>query len=240
MNRFVERLSDELCSRGHRVVVVAPSDSRELVRDGRAKVKALQLRSRGALGRAGLRLHGGGRPVASVPARRLRVDAARRVAHARGSARPGRARFRARARALCPERFVGRPAALARAERRHVPLDHRALRVHADGAQGGGAALRAPRRPHGELRGHPRPDRALFPGRLHGDPPRRGSPATRREDGRPARDRVLGRGGARRAAAVPARAPPPPDRPRLARHDLAARAGVHRRRRRSRAACASA
>jgi predicted metal-dependent phosphoesterase TrpH/glycosyltransferase involved in cell wall biosynthesis len=42
VNRFVERLSDELCSRGHRVVVVAPSDSRELVREGRAKVRALR------------------------------------------------------------------------------------------------------------------------------------------------------------------------------------------------------
>jgi glycosyltransferase involved in cell wall biosynthesis len=39
VNRFVERLSDELCARGHRVVVVAPSDSRELVREGRAKVR---------------------------------------------------------------------------------------------------------------------------------------------------------------------------------------------------------
>jgi predicted metal-dependent phosphoesterase TrpH/glycosyltransferase involved in cell wall biosynthesis len=42
VNRFVERLSDELCRRGHRVVVVTPSDSRELVRDGRAKVKELR------------------------------------------------------------------------------------------------------------------------------------------------------------------------------------------------------
>ncbi len=41
VNRFVERLSDELCARGHRVVVVAPSDSRELVREGRAKVEQL-------------------------------------------------------------------------------------------------------------------------------------------------------------------------------------------------------
>ena len=39
VNRFVERLSDELCSRGHSVVVVAPSDSRELVREGRARVE---------------------------------------------------------------------------------------------------------------------------------------------------------------------------------------------------------
>ena len=35
VNHFVERLSEELRGRGHRVVVVAPSDSRELVRDGR-------------------------------------------------------------------------------------------------------------------------------------------------------------------------------------------------------------
>ena len=41
VNRFVERLSDELCGRGHRVVVVAPSDSRELVREGRAKIAGL-------------------------------------------------------------------------------------------------------------------------------------------------------------------------------------------------------
>jgi predicted metal-dependent phosphoesterase TrpH/glycosyltransferase involved in cell wall biosynthesis len=42
VNRFVERLSDELCARGHRVVVVAPSDSRELVREGRATVQRLR------------------------------------------------------------------------------------------------------------------------------------------------------------------------------------------------------
>jgi predicted metal-dependent phosphoesterase TrpH/glycosyltransferase involved in cell wall biosynthesis len=39
VNRYVERLSDELCRRGHRVVVVAPSESRELIREGRAVVR---------------------------------------------------------------------------------------------------------------------------------------------------------------------------------------------------------
>jgi glycosyltransferase involved in cell wall biosynthesis len=39
VNRYVERLSDELCARGHRVVVVAPADSRELVRDSRALIR---------------------------------------------------------------------------------------------------------------------------------------------------------------------------------------------------------
>ena len=42
VNHFVDRLSDELCRRGHQVVVVAPSDSRELVREGRARVEAQQ------------------------------------------------------------------------------------------------------------------------------------------------------------------------------------------------------
>jgi glycosyltransferase involved in cell wall biosynthesis len=42
VNRFVERLADELCRRGHRVAVIAPSDSRELVREGRKKVRALR------------------------------------------------------------------------------------------------------------------------------------------------------------------------------------------------------
>jgi predicted metal-dependent phosphoesterase TrpH/glycosyltransferase involved in cell wall biosynthesis len=41
VNTYVERVSDELCKRGHRVVVIAPSDSRELIRDGRRTVKRL-------------------------------------------------------------------------------------------------------------------------------------------------------------------------------------------------------
>jgi predicted metal-dependent phosphoesterase TrpH/glycosyltransferase involved in cell wall biosynthesis len=39
VNRYVERLSDELCQRGHRVLVVAPSDSREAIKESRALVK---------------------------------------------------------------------------------------------------------------------------------------------------------------------------------------------------------
>jgi glycosyltransferase involved in cell wall biosynthesis len=42
VNRFVERLSDELCARGHRVVVIAPSESRELIREGRDTVRAMR------------------------------------------------------------------------------------------------------------------------------------------------------------------------------------------------------
>ncbi len=42
VNRFVEGLSDALCARGHRVAVVAPSGSRELVHEGRETVRALR------------------------------------------------------------------------------------------------------------------------------------------------------------------------------------------------------
>src|SRR5436190_887394 len=38
VNRYVERLSDELCKRGHRVVVIAPSSMRELIRMGRDSI----------------------------------------------------------------------------------------------------------------------------------------------------------------------------------------------------------
>jgi glycosyltransferase involved in cell wall biosynthesis/histidinol phosphatase-like PHP family hydrolase len=38
VNRYVERLSDELCRRGHRVVVIAPSSVRELIREGREMI----------------------------------------------------------------------------------------------------------------------------------------------------------------------------------------------------------
>src|SRR5919197_1046906 len=41
VNAYVERVADELCGRGHRVVVIAPSDSRELIREGRQTVKRL-------------------------------------------------------------------------------------------------------------------------------------------------------------------------------------------------------
>ena len=53
VNHFVDRLSDELCRRGHQVVVVAPSDSRELVREGRARVEAQQRDSDALFAEAG-------------------------------------------------------------------------------------------------------------------------------------------------------------------------------------------
>ena len=41
VNRYVRRLSGELARRGHRVAIVAPSSSRTLIREGRARVRAL-------------------------------------------------------------------------------------------------------------------------------------------------------------------------------------------------------
>jgi predicted metal-dependent phosphoesterase TrpH/glycosyltransferase involved in cell wall biosynthesis len=41
VNVYVERLADELCRRGHRVVVIAPSSMRELIREGRDLIAAV-------------------------------------------------------------------------------------------------------------------------------------------------------------------------------------------------------
>ena len=41
VNVYVERLADELCRRGHRVVVIAPSSVRELIREGRETIAAV-------------------------------------------------------------------------------------------------------------------------------------------------------------------------------------------------------
>jgi len=53
VNRFVEQLSDDLCSRGHRVVVVAPSDSRELIRESRDRIKRASHRPEAVFGPEG-------------------------------------------------------------------------------------------------------------------------------------------------------------------------------------------
>src|SRR3954468_6189224 len=42
VNVYVERLSDELCQRGHRVVVIAPSSVRELIREGRQTIASVR------------------------------------------------------------------------------------------------------------------------------------------------------------------------------------------------------
>ena len=96
VNRFVERLSDELCRRGHRVVVIAPSESRQLVRESRAAIKRCREDPESvfaddgcarvlAVGQSVLGRSGGS---VSAPDRRL--------AHDRVPARRGAVRLRAR------------------------------------------------------------------------------------------------------------------------------------------------
>ncbi|MEA2482286.1 MAG: hypothetical protein QOC55_233 [Thermoleophilaceae bacterium] len=41
VNLYVERLADELCQRGHNVVVIAPSSMREMIREGRETIAAV-------------------------------------------------------------------------------------------------------------------------------------------------------------------------------------------------------
>ncbi len=67
VNVYVERLSDELCARGHRVVVVAPSDSRALIKEGRARIRRLASEPEAAFDGDGVSLLGVGQ---SLPFRR--------------------------------------------------------------------------------------------------------------------------------------------------------------------------
>ena len=151
VNRFVERLSDELCARGHSIVVVAPSDSRELVREGRARIEAQQHDPDAVFAEHGNRLARGRRPEPALPARRVGGASARRVAHAGGLPRAHRARLRARSRAVRSERRLRRAAPLPRPERRELPRRHGAAALDPGGAPGGGAPVRAPGRAHREL-----------------------------------------------------------------------------------------
>jgi glycosyltransferase involved in cell wall biosynthesis len=78
VNTFVARVSDELASRGHRVLVVAPSSSRALVRDSRKAVRAGALEP--APGEA--RILAVGEALPPLPGRRraaLPIDVARTI-----------------------------------------------------------------------------------------------------------------------------------------------------------------
>jgi predicted metal-dependent phosphoesterase TrpH/glycosyltransferase involved in cell wall biosynthesis len=81
VNRFVERLSDGLCARGHRVVVLAPSDSRELIRESRAKIKQLSADPEAVFAEEGCAsVLGVGQSLPFPPTRRgIPVDVSRRI-----------------------------------------------------------------------------------------------------------------------------------------------------------------
>jgi predicted metal-dependent phosphoesterase TrpH/glycosyltransferase involved in cell wall biosynthesis len=85
VNRYVERLSDELCARGHRVTVIAPSESRELISDSRARIRSLSDDAEAAfpaqgcaqvLGVGRTRQMPGSRPAATVS---LPIDVSRTI-----------------------------------------------------------------------------------------------------------------------------------------------------------------
>jgi glycosyltransferase involved in cell wall biosynthesis len=78
VNTFVARVSDELASRGHRVIVVAPSSSRALVRDSRRAVRGATIEP--APGE--VRVLAVGEALPPLPGRRraaLAIDVARTI-----------------------------------------------------------------------------------------------------------------------------------------------------------------
>ena len=204
VNDYVARVSHELSRRGHRVLIIAPSESAALVRDSRRAIRngadALLERADGEP----LVLGVGEVLPGSPNRRRARVAAGRRGPDDRGGARQPAARRRPRARAVRAERVERRAAPLARAQRRDLPRADRADPLDpADGAAVA-SAVRPARRPHRELRRHPGPAPALLPRRLPRDPARRrrGLGAHRARSRAAAVQRPRG---ARRAAHLPAR-----------------------------------
>ena len=225
VNRFVERVSDELCGRGHRVVVITPSDSRRLVRESRAAIKACANDPESifaedgcarvlAVGQSVMSRRGGS---VSVP-----IDVSRTIESVLEAA---------------PFDFVhvhepfapsASSAALRHSRALNVGTFHAATeRVLVDSGRAPvrRALLRPARRADGELPLDARPDPPPLPRRLRGDPagrrPRGAAHAGRRGD---RRHLLRGRGGAQLTACVPARAAAATGAPALARDDLVAAA----------------
>ncbi len=143
--------------------------------------------------------HGPGRPARPRrrrgARRRARRPAApggaadRRRPHRRGTAGDGRPGLRPRARAVRAQHLRGRPAALAGAERRFVPLLGGATALDAARPPLRGELLRASRRAGGQPAGDGRADGPPLPRRLPPDRRRRrsggGAGARLRRAGRP-------------------------------------------------------
>ena len=158
----MDRLSDELCRRGHQVVVVAPSDSRELVKEGRARVEAQQRDSDALFAEAGsaslvavgqsLPFRRGGSVALPLDVSRTLEDLLEHTeldfVHVHKPFAPSAA-----------------SAALRHSRALNVGSFHGATQRLLDpgGPPGGGAALRPPGRPQRELHRDPRADGALLP-----------------------------------------------------------------------------
>ena len=169
------------CSRaGHRVVVAAPAarraDLRALAagRSSRPATAAPLLRPR--LGRCSASAttappsSRSARRSSCRPAPRPRAGArpGRHLAVARGPAHGRRLRHRPRPRPVRAERRLGGAAALAGAQRRHLPPADRADPLDPGRAAAGRDLLRPPRRPDGRCREHGRAAEPLLPRQLRG------------------------------------------------------------------------
>ena len=116
VNAFVRSLSEELARRGHRMVVLAPSRSPELVRESRRLIRAGELFDPDG----GVRVLGVGELLPLAPARRGMppappLDVARTLDEVLA---PCAVRLRPRPRAVRAEHRVARAAPLAGAQRR--------------------------------------------------------------------------------------------------------------------------
>ena len=181
VNAFVGELADELAARGHRMLVLAPSRSRELVRESRRLIRAARENPEALFDPdGGVRVLGVGELLplqrrGGLPA--PPVDVARTIEEVLS---------------LAPLDFVHvhepfAPSASSvalrhspRAQRRLVPRADRARAVDPGRPPLRGAVLRPARRPHGVVRRHAGADGALLPRPLPVAAPRRGAPPSAR------------------------------------------------------------
>ena len=198
VNAFAGELARELAERGHRLLVLAPSRSPQLVRESRKLIRSAREKPEALFDPdGGVRVLGVGELLPlQRRARGGAVAAGRHRADDRGGAGARAARLRARPRAVRAERVVGRAAALPGAQRRLLPRAHRAGAVDPGGAPLRRAVLRPPRRPHRLVRRDARSDGALLPGEL----PAAQARAPRSVERPPTRARCGSRSARRRSA----------------------------------------
>ena len=223
VNEYVERLSAELAGRGppgadRRALGVEGGGARLAERAidrarGAARLAVRRGRAAGARGRR----RGA---AAARPAPAPGPGPGRRGAGAGGAARRRAVRHRPRPRALRAEPLLGarcatpsRSTSAPSTSRRSACSPPRSPGRWSRSSSGASTRAPSPRRTTGELL------RRYFPGSYELIPPGADS-AERGRGRRAAADRLLRRGGAGRAAALPAGAAPAPRRPRLARHGL--------------------
>ncbi len=174
VNHYVARVSDELADRGHRVLIVAPSESPELVRDYPPRAARPARTSCSTKPTAEPVVLGRRRGAALLPRPAARRFAAgRRRAHDRVGADRSPARRGQRPRAVRAQRLERGPPSFPGAQRGQLPCPHRAAALHPAHPPAVAPAVLASRRSHGQLPGHSQAPAGLLPRRLPGDRARR-------------------------------------------------------------------